>query len=46
VAVGSGPEAPFDNGLGRHAGGWTAKEHAEFERDTRVFEQIDTELWK
>jgi len=46
VAVGSGPGAPFDNGLGKHAGGWTAKDHEEFERNTRVFDRIDEEKWK
>lgn len=28
------------------AGSWTKKEFDEFQKATRVFEQIDTEIWK
>ena len=32
--------------LSRVAGQWTAAECAAFERNTRIFDKIDTELWK
>lgn len=35
-----------DNGLGRHAGGWSAEELAEFDRNREPFEQVDEDLWK
>ena len=37
---------PRDNGLGRHAGGWSARELDEFDRNTAPFEQVDEELWR
>lgn len=36
----------YDNGLSALAGTWTVEEHANFEANTRQFEQIDEELWK
>lgn len=38
--------APFDNGLGRHAGTWSEEEFQAFEKATAVFEQVDEELWR
>lgn len=38
--------APFDNGLGRHAGTWSDAELRQFEEATAVFEAIDEELWR
>ena len=35
-----------DNGLGRFAGTWTADDLVEIERNTRMFETVDPELWK
>lgn len=37
---------PTTNGLEKHAGTWSATEHAEFEANVAVFEQIDPELWR
>lgn len=38
--------APPDNGLGRFAGTWSEAELEEFERNTRLFESVDPELWQ
>lgn len=46
IAVGSTAAPAFDNGLRKHAGGWTERELRAFERDTRVFEEIDEEAWR
>lgn len=46
VAVGGDPGEPFDNGLGKYAGGWTEADLAEFERDTADTREIDPEMWK
>jgi hypothetical protein len=35
-----------DNGLGRHAGGWSDRDLEEFDRNTTQFDQIDEELWR
>ena len=45
-ALGVALSAPRTNGLARLAGTWTARDHAEFERATAVFERVDDELWK
>jgi hypothetical protein len=34
------------NGLGRLGSTWSEKDLKEFERATRVFEEIDRELWR
>jgi hypothetical protein len=34
------------NGLRRFAGTWSEEEFREFEENTRVFEEIDRELWR
>lgn len=39
-------EEPFDNGLGRLAGTWSAEDLAQFERDTAEFERIDEAMWR
>lgn len=44
-ALGLLPGEPYDNGLGRFAGGWDEAELVAFERDTAAFEQVDPELW-
>ena len=46
VAVGTGPVVAFDNGLRKHAGGWTERDLRAFERATRVFEVVDDEAWR
>ena len=45
-ALGLDADTPFDNGLGALAGGWTARELAEFEKATEGFEAIDEEIWR
>lgn len=45
-ALGLAPDSHYDNGLGRFAGTWSAKEAAEFEKATAVFERIDDEQWR
>lgn len=45
-ALGLAPGDRFDNGLGRFAGTWSARELKRFEADTAVFEQVDEDLWK
>jgi len=45
-ALGLTPGAAYDNGLGDMAGTWSAADLAEFERNVRVFEQVDEELWR
>jgi plasmid stability protein len=40
LAVGVKPS----NGLGRLAGGWSARDQAAFERATAVFEEVDEEV--
>ncbi|MEZ4226791.1 MAG: hypothetical protein R3B13_37965 [Polyangiaceae bacterium] len=44
-ALGLEPEQPRSNGLAKLAGTWSAEELERFERDTRVFEAVDEELW-
>ena len=34
------------NGLARLGGDWTEEEHREFKEATRVFEEIDEEMWR
>ncbi|HEY0554947.1 MAG TPA: hypothetical protein VGG20_11815 [Thermoanaerobaculia bacterium] len=34
------------NGLARLAGTWTPEEHARFEADVAVTEQVDEDLWR
>lgn len=34
------------NGLARFAGDWTEEEYREFKEATRVFEEIDEEMWR
>ena len=45
-SLGQGPHAPYDNGLGRLAGDWSEEDLREFESNTKMFEQIDEELWR
>lgn len=37
---------PYDNGLSKFADTWSKAELAAFEKHTKVFEQIDRELWQ
>jgi len=46
LAVGASSDAPFDNGLGKYAGGWTDTDLEEFERNTADTREIDPEMWK
>lgn len=39
-------DQPYDNGLGRYAGDWSAREFDEFTGATAMFEQVDEELWR
>jgi hypothetical protein len=39
-------EQPYDNGLSRYAGDWSARDFDEFTSATALFEQIDEELWR
>ena len=45
-SLGQGPDAPYDIGLGRLAGDWSEEDLREFETTTKMFEQIDEELWR
>ena len=45
-ALGLAADAAYENGLGRHAGDWSQAELQEFEANTRMFQQIDEELWR
>ena len=45
-ALGLAPDAAYENGLSRHAGDWSQAELQEFEDNTRMFRQIDEELWR
>ncbi|MCY4374200.1 MAG: hypothetical protein OXC31_10545 [Spirochaetaceae bacterium] len=45
-SLGQGPDAPYDNGLGHLAGDWSEEDLREFETNTKMFEQIDEELWR
>ena len=45
-ALGVAPDASYDNGLGRHAGDWSGADLQEFEANTRMFQQVDEELWR
>ena len=45
-SMGIASNAPYDNGLAKLAGTWTAKDLEEFEQHTAIFDQIDGELWK
>jgi len=46
-ALGAGEEPRRrSNGLGALAGKWSAADKAEFDEATKVFEQIDPELWR
>ena len=44
-ALGLDPQTPFDNGLGKLAGGWSQKELEEFEKSTAMFSKIDEADW-
>ncbi len=44
-AVGLTPATGYDNGLAELAGGWNDDDLAEFERNTRAFEETDQEMW-
>jgi plasmid stability protein len=44
--LGTGPEKPCRNGLGRLAGTWTAEDLDRFERAVAVTEEVDEELWR
>ena len=44
-ALGVNSGASYDNGLGRHAGDWSEADLQEFEANTRMFRQVDPELW-
>jgi hypothetical protein len=44
LAVGASSDAPFDNGLGKYAGGWTDTDLEEFERNTADTREIDPEI--
>lgn len=44
-ALGLLPGHPWDNGLGRLAGTWSAEDLEAFETATRCFGQVDPELW-
>lgn len=37
---------PYENGLARLAGTWSAGDLKKFEAETAVFEKIDEDLWK
>ena len=45
-SLGLVPDAPYDNGLGRLAGDWSETDLREFERNTKMFDQIDEEPWR
>lgn len=36
----------YDNGLAKLAGTWSSQEFADFEQQTKFFEQVDSEVWK
>ncbi len=36
----------YNNGLSEFAGTWNRKELAAFEKDTEIFEHVDSELWQ
>lgn len=44
-ALGLGEE-PFDNGLARLAGTWSAEDLARFERDTADQSRVDEDMWR
>lgn len=45
-ALGLTPDAAYENGPERHAGDRSQTELQEFEENTRMFQQIDEELWR
>lgn len=45
-SLGVGGGKRYSNGLRALAGTWSAKDKAEFDAATEVFEQIDVELWR
>lgn len=45
-ALGLGTRDTFDNGLGKLAGSWSEKEFLEFEKNTALFEALDSEMWE
>ncbi len=45
-ALGLGLNGNLDNGLGKLAGTWTEDEFVEFEKNTALFEEVDSELWE
>lgn len=45
-SLGLVPDAPYQNGLGRLAGDWSDADLREFEGNTKMFDQIDEELWR
>jgi len=47
TALGLGRDGAYDNGLGRFAGTWSAREFAAFQRNiAALFERVDEEVWK
>ncbi len=46
AALGLTAGAAYDNGLGAHAGTWSASDLRRFEESTRLFEDVDEELWR
>ena len=44
--LGLAPDTSYDNGLGRHAGDWSEEDLQEFEANTKMFQQVDEELWR
>jgi hypothetical protein len=45
-ALGLGKRDTFDNGLSKLAGSWSEKEFLEFEKNTALFESLDSEMWE
>ena len=45
-SLGLVPDAPYENGLGRLAGDWSEADLQDFETNTKMFDQIDEELWR
>ena len=44
-ALGLALDSTYDNGLGKLAGTWADEEFSEFEEHTKIFDQVDEELW-
>jgi hypothetical protein len=45
-ALGIDADEARSNGLGRLAGTWSEAEASEFEANTRMFNNVDSELWR